>query len=103
MFTQIPSPTLSRSEEMFYQLALRQFGNYGRIKLEPPPPVRHLITLAVEAEGDKVKESGMTPENVTKVSGQSLSSLFPPSFRRVEKIFSLGNNGINRRPSRLTG
>jgi hypothetical protein len=37
-------------EELFYQLGLRQFGNFARLKLDPPAPLRALITLAVDAE-----------------------------------------------------
>ena len=37
-------------EELFYQLALRQFGAMPRLKLEPPAPLRPLISAAVEAE-----------------------------------------------------
>lgn len=35
---------------MLYQLGLRQFGNFARLKLDPPAPLRALITLAVGAE-----------------------------------------------------
>ncbi|KIM34509.1 hypothetical protein M408DRAFT_13970 [Serendipita vermifera MAFF 305830] len=38
------------AEEFFYQIALRQFGNFHRIKLEPAPPLRELIKLAVAAD-----------------------------------------------------
>ncbi|KAG8968902.1 DNA mismatch repair protein [Tulasnella sp. 425] len=78
----------SLAEEMFYQLALRQFGNFGRIKLDPPPPVRHLINLAVEAEGDKVKESGMTPENVTK----AITELIIDRADLLDEYFSIKVN-----------
>jgi DNA mismatch repair protein MLH1 len=37
-------------EELFYQLGLRQFGNFPRLKLDPPAPLRPLISLAVDAE-----------------------------------------------------
>ncbi|KAK7042995.1 DNA mismatch repair protein Mlh1 [Paramarasmius palmivorus] len=37
-------------EEVFYQLGLRQFGDMSRMKLDPPPPVRKLIEIAVEGE-----------------------------------------------------
>ena len=39
-------------EEFFYQLGLRQFGNYHRLRLEPPPSIQTLVKLAVEAEPD---------------------------------------------------
>ncbi|KAI6131443.1 histidine kinase-like ATPase [Pisolithus croceorrhizus] len=38
------------AEEMFYQLALRQFGNYRRLRLDPHPPLRTLVELAVNVE-----------------------------------------------------
>lgn len=38
------------AEEMFYQLALRQFGNYRRLRLDPCPPLRTLVELAVNVE-----------------------------------------------------
>lgn len=49
-------------EELFYQLGVRQFGNFARLKLEPPPPIRHLIGLAVSAEGDRWKAAGLDLE-----------------------------------------
>ena len=52
-------------EELFYQLALRQFGNFKRIKLEPPPPLRTLVTLAVEAE--EVNNSRLTKPQIIDV------------------------------------
>ncbi|KAH7907575.1 histidine kinase-like ATPase [Hygrophoropsis aurantiaca] len=51
------------AEELFYQLALRQFGDYSRIKLDPPPPLRTLVKLAVEAEEDTGR-SGMSKEKI---------------------------------------
>jgi hypothetical protein len=38
------------SEELFYQLAVRRFGDVPRIKLHPPPKLKDLIAIAVEAE-----------------------------------------------------
>ncbi|TEB13956.1 hypothetical protein FA13DRAFT_1782694 [Coprinellus micaceus] len=35
---------------VLYQLALRQFGDMSRLKLEPPPPVQALVEIAVDAE-----------------------------------------------------
>ncbi|TDL24592.1 DNA mismatch repair protein MutL [Rickenella mellea] len=46
------------AEELFYQLALRQFGNMHRIHLSDPPPIRALIKLAVQAE-ESLKRSGL--------------------------------------------
>jgi DNA mismatch repair protein MLH1 len=55
------------SEEFFYQLGLRQFGNFHRIQLEPPPPLRELIKLAV-ATDEQFKESGMEIDAGVEVS-----------------------------------
>ena len=57
-------------EELFYQLGLRQFGEFSRFMLQPSPPIRTLIKLAVDAEeGDDVRESGMNPAEAIEVSG----------------------------------
>lgn len=38
------------SEELFYQLGLRRFGDISRLRLEPPPPLRSLVEIAVQVE-----------------------------------------------------
>jgi DNA mismatch repair protein MLH1 len=57
---------LGHSGELFYQLGLRQFGNLSRLKLEPPPPLRVMVALAVEAE-PTVHRSRMTKEEIIDV------------------------------------
>jgi DNA mismatch repair protein MLH1 len=59
---------LSHREELFYQLGLRQFGRFVRIKLNPPPPLRDLIRLAVEHEEGK-EAAKMSTEEITEVFG----------------------------------
>ncbi|KAJ7634137.1 histidine kinase-like ATPase [Mycena polygramma] len=55
------------AEELFYQLGLRQFGNFTRLKLQPPPPLRTLIEIAVELE-EATEESGLTkPQIVDRI------------------------------------
>ncbi|KAJ7889722.1 histidine kinase-like ATPase [Mycena leptocephala] len=55
------------AEELFYQLGLRQFGNFSRLKLQPPPPLRTLIEIAVELE-ETTEESGLTkPQIVDRI------------------------------------
>lgn len=57
------------SEEIFYQLAIRDFGNFGAIKLEPPPSIRELCLLALnapdstwtEADGSMVRRKDFVP------------------------------------------
>ncbi|KIK02865.1 hypothetical protein K443DRAFT_96092 [Laccaria amethystina LaAM-08-1] len=38
------------ADELFYQLGVRQFGDFSRLKLEPPPILRDMIEIAVNAE-----------------------------------------------------
>lgn len=52
---------------MFYQLALMQFGSYRRLRLDPPPPLRTLLKLAVDAEPGTEK-SGLSKNEVVDVS-----------------------------------
>ncbi|KAG2151212.1 histidine kinase-like ATPase [Suillus bovinus] len=51
------------AEEMFYQLALLQFGDYSRLKLDPPPSLRVLVKFAVDAEEDTAR-SGMSNDEI---------------------------------------
>lgn len=53
-------------EELFYQLGLRQFGDYSRLKLEPPPPLKTLIKLAVDAE-EGTKNSRLSKAQIVDV------------------------------------
>lgn len=52
---------------MFYQLALLQFGSYRRLKLDPPPPLRTLLKLAVDAEPGTEK-SGLSKNEIVDAS-----------------------------------
>ena len=57
---------LSCSEEFFYQLGLRQFGDFHHIKLDPPPALADLVTLAVEAE-EGADRAGLTKAKIVEV------------------------------------
>ncbi|KAM0749340.1 putative DNA mismatch repair protein [Meredithblackwellia eburnea MCA 4105] len=53
------------AEELLYQLGLRQFGRFVRIKLEPPPPLKDLVRIALSNE--KSHESlKITPEEIVQ-------------------------------------
>lgn len=54
------------SDEHFYQLGLRQFGTFDRMRLEPAPSLRDLLTLAVEHE-EGIAENGLDPGSVVQV------------------------------------
>lgn len=44
-----------------------QFGSYRRLELDPPPPLRTLLKLAVDAEPDTEK-SGLSKNEIVDVS-----------------------------------
>ncbi len=54
-------------EELFFQLALRQFGDMTKLKLEPPPPLRKLVQIAVDAE-DTTEDTKLTKAQIVDVS-----------------------------------
>ncbi|GAA6049587.1 hypothetical protein NBRC10513_005927 [Rhodotorula toruloides] len=56
-------------EELFYQLGLRHFGRFSRIKLQPPQDLRKLVQLAVD-----------------RASGGGAGNPAPPKI--VERVFS---------------
>ena len=57
---------LITSEELFWQLGVRQFGNLPRLKLDPPPSIRVLISFAIEAEKG-TEASGMNKDELIDV------------------------------------
>ncbi len=67
--------------ELFYQLGLRQFGNFSRIRLDPPPDLRTLVALAVDAEAG-VAENGLNAEDVVDVSDLALV----PDVRKFDLV-----------------
>ncbi|GAA5984671.1 hypothetical protein JCM10908_003452 [Rhodotorula pacifica] len=52
------------AEELFYQLGLRQFGRFSRIRLTPPPSLEHLVRLGV----DRACADSPDPEVITQKS-----------------------------------
>lgn len=42
--------------EMFYQIGLSDFANFGHIRLNPPIPLRDILEIAVEEEKSRVEE-----------------------------------------------
>ncbi|EUC60962.1 DNA mismatch repair protein Mlh1, partial [Rhizoctonia solani AG-3 Rhs1AP] len=55
------------AEELFYQLGLRQFGNFSLLKLSPPPPLHELVHLAVEDDTD-IHKAGLDPKKIGDAS-----------------------------------
>ena len=65
--TESPSRKLFVSEELFYQLGLRQFGDFSRLRLQPPPSVRTLVDIAVRAE-ESTEGSSLSKKQIVDVS-----------------------------------
>ncbi|KAF5345184.1 hypothetical protein D9758_009705 [Tetrapyrgos nigripes] len=55
------------AEELFYQLGLRQFGDFSRLKLDPPPPLKKLVEIAVEAEAISEETELTKPQIVDRI------------------------------------
>ncbi|KAN0111788.1 hypothetical protein V8E52_008168 [Russula decolorans] len=73
------------AEELFYQLGLRQFGNFTRLKLEPPAPLRALITMAVDAEQNTELSKLSKPQIV-----DSIEHILISRRDMLREYFSLG-------------
>ncbi|BGP42915.1 DNA mismatch repair protein Mlh1 [Rhodotorula kratochvilovae] len=57
------------AEELFYQLGLRQFGRFSRIRLKPAPDIRKIVRLAVErasAGGQREGKTSLTTEEIVE-------------------------------------
>ncbi|EIM82138.1 DNA mismatch repair protein MutL [Stereum hirsutum FP-91666 SS1] len=59
------------AEELFYQLGLRQFGDMPRLKLDPPAPLRLLLSTAVETE-ESTKGTQLTTSEIVDVIEETL-------------------------------
>ena len=42
------------SKQLFYQIVLRDFGNFNSIRLNPPVPTQSLVKLALDDTGNTV-------------------------------------------------
>ncbi|BGP57805.1 DNA mismatch repair protein Mlh1 [Rhodotorula sphaerocarpa] len=72
------------AEELFYQLGLRQFGRFSRIKLTPAPSLRKLLKLAVDRASADNPAPVPTHDIVEKVV-ETLTSAAP----MLEEYFSM--------------
>ncbi|TFY56523.1 hypothetical protein EVJ58_g7586 [Rhodofomes roseus] len=73
------------AEELFYQIGLRQFGDLGRLRLDPAPSLRKLVTLAVDAE-EGVERSKMTRPQIVDCIVDTLLS----RREMLDEYFSFG-------------
>ncbi|EPS97454.1 hypothetical protein FOMPIDRAFT_1166598 [Fomitopsis schrenkii] len=73
------------AEELFYQLALRQFGDMGRLRLNPAPSLRTLVALAVDAEAGVERSKLTRPQIVDRIVDTLLSRR-----EMLEEYYSFG-------------
>lgn len=59
------------SEELFYQLGVRQFGDFSRMKLSPPPSLRTVVQLGISAE-DIEGQTTLKREDIVQVSARAM-------------------------------
>ncbi|KAI5476391.1 DNA mismatch repair protein MLH1 [Pseudohyphozyma bogoriensis] len=89
------------SEELFYQLGLRQFGRFVRIKLRPAPSLKELLKLAVESEGGREEAKMSSFQIVEKIYKQLMQSR-----EMLDEYFSFGiseNGEVETLPLLLPG
>ncbi|WRT68276.1 uncharacterized protein IL334_005252 [Kwoniella shivajii] len=77
----------SLADEHFYQLGLRQFGAFNRLRLQPSPDLKDLLTLAAEDEAG-LKDAGLTVAEVVK----SIADLLMGKKDMIDEYFSLNIN-----------
>ncbi|KAL7634271.1 UNVERIFIED_CONTAM: hypothetical protein RMT77_015601 [Armadillidium vulgare] len=80
--------TCSLSEEMFYQLLINDFGNFGVLNLSSPPSIRDLVLLALEQEESGWSEEDGPKEDLASYVVELLQSKIP----MLEDYFSLKIN-----------
>ncbi|BGP19480.1 DNA mismatch repair protein Mlh1 [Rhodosporidiobolus nylandii] len=97
------------AEELFYQLGLRQFGRFSRVKLKPPPSLKKLIRLAVNrAEAQAQREAaGVTTsgEDIAEDLQRVYNTLFD-ARAMLDEYFSFtidASGGITSLPLVLPG
>ncbi|CAK9779590.1 DNA mismatch repair protein MutL [Cutaneotrichosporon oleaginosum] len=70
-------------DEHFYQLGLRQFGAFGRLKLEPAPKLEDLLRIA--AEDEPLAEHGLAVDEVVA----KCTALLLSKADMIDEYFSL--------------
>ncbi|WWD02458.1 hypothetical protein V865_000497 [Kwoniella europaea PYCC6329] len=74
----------SLADEHFYQLGLRQFGAFNRLRLEPSPNLRELLKLAADDEQGLI-EAGLEVDDVV----ETIYNLLMDKKEMIDEYFSL--------------
>ncbi|WWC90838.1 uncharacterized protein L201_005775 [Kwoniella dendrophila CBS 6074] len=92
----------SLADELFYQLGLRQFGAFNRLRLEPPPDLKELLKLAIEDEEVKLQDAGLDANIVL----EKIFDVLIDQKEMIDEYFSLkidSKNQIESIPMLLKG
>uniref|UniRef100_A0A8C2PN65 DNA mismatch repair protein MLH1 n=1 Tax=Cyprinus carpio TaxID=7962 RepID=A0A8C2PN65_CYPCA len=83
--------TTKLSQELFYQILIYDFGNFGVLRLSNPAPLYDLAMLALDSE-----ESGWTEEDGPKEGlAQYIVDFLKQKAEMLEEYFSLEIDGVN--------
>ena len=97
----LPPLSLQHSDEHFYQLGLRQFGAFNKIRFDPPPGLEELLRMAADNEPG-ISENGLQMNEVVAVGivqakcpmlknrNQRISNLLLYQREMLDEYFSLG-------------
>lgn len=76
--------------EFFYQVGLTDFGNFGVIKLEPPPKVVDLLQIAAEAEQEEHKiNNGDEAESIFANAAEMVAQTLIERREMLDEYFSI--------------
>lgn len=76
--------------EFFYQVGLTDFGNFGVIKLDPPPKVVDLLQIASEAEKEEHKNNhGDEAESIFANAAEMVAQTLTDRREMLDEYFSI--------------
>ncbi|KAJ5893555.1 hypothetical protein N7495_005246 [Penicillium taxi] len=75
--------------EFFYQVGLTDFGNFGTIKLEPPPKLVDLLQIGAEAEQQNHNCNDKEAENIFSDAAEIVARTLIERREMLDEYFSL--------------
>lgn len=76
--------------EFFYQIGLTDFGNFGVIKLDPPPKLVDLLSIAAEAEQrDNINDARGSAETIFSTAADVISRTLVERREMLDEYFSM--------------
>ena len=75
--------------EFFYQVGLTDFGNFGVIRLDPPPKVVDLLQIAAEAEQEEHKNNNNEAESIFANAAEMVAHTLVERREMLDEYFSM--------------